>query len=245
MSARFDERLAERTRIARDLHDTVLQTIQGSKLVADDALDSCSDSGPTRHALEQLSSWLDQATTESRAALNSLRFSATVRNDLAEALQRVAADGTLQESMSVSFSVLGSPQEMHPIVRDEMYRISYEAIRNSQRHSRGNRLEIELRYGKDVTVLVQDNGLGIDPATTDHGRAGHFGLQGMRERAARIRGKLTIISSATTGTRVLLTVPGAIAFSRARVTLFARMRVTLMRLVDRLLSHRPLSKRNG
>jgi len=89
ISARFDDRLAERTRMARDLHDTFLQTIQGSKLVADDALDPSTDPIRMRQAMQQLSAWLGTATQEGRAALNSLRAAATQTNDLGEALRRV------------------------------------------------------------------------------------------------------------------------------------------------------------
>jgi signal transduction histidine kinase len=231
ISARFDERLAERMRIARDLHDTFLQTIQGSKMVADDALE-VSDPVRTRHALQQLSGWLDRATQESRAALHSLRLSATTKNDLAEALQR-ACDHTVHSgSMGVAFSVVGDSREMHPIFRDEVYRIAYEAIRNAYQHSNATKLEIELRYGQDLSVCVHDNGVGIDPSIGD-GRLDHFGLQGMRERAARIRGKLTIISSAASGTRVTLTVPGAVAFSDERQGLLRSFKANLMRVFRR------------
>src|SRR5207302_7120331 len=142
ISARFDERLAERTRMARDLHDTFLQTIQGSKLVADDALDPSSDPVRMRRAMEQLSVWLARAMQEGRAALNSLRTTATQTNDLAEALRRVTEDGLIPISMLVTFSVVGDAREMHPIVRDEIYRIGYEAIRNASTHSGASRLEV-------------------------------------------------------------------------------------------------------
>jgi signal transduction histidine kinase/ligand-binding sensor domain-containing protein len=233
VSARFDERLAERTQIALELHDTLVQTIQGSKMVADDALEGCSEPR-TRRALEKLSVWLAQATDESRAALNSLRLSTVVRNDLAEALQRACENKGISESMSLTFSVVGDAREMHPIVRDEVYRIAYEAIRNAQAHSHATSLVVELRYGQDLTVQVQDNGVGIDPGVADHGKEGHFGLQGMRERAARIRGKLTIMSSVATGTKVLLGVPAVIAFSNEKLSLLSRVRLLFMQLTGRL-----------
>jgi len=135
IGARFDERLAERTRMARDLHDTFLQTIQGSKLVADDAWEPSSDLVRMRRALEQVSVWLARATQEGRAALNSLRTATTQTNDLAEALRRVTQDGIIRSSMTVTFSVVGDAREIHPIVRDEIYRIGYEAIRNACTHS--------------------------------------------------------------------------------------------------------------
>ena len=214
ISNRFDERLAERTRLARDLHDTFLQTIQGSKLVADDALEPSTDPIRMRRAMEQLSGWLATAMQEGRAALNSLRTSTTRTNDLAESLRRVTEDALIPKSMTASFSVIGESREMHPIVRDEIYRIAYEAIRNAALHSGASRLEVELRYAKDLTLRMADNGIGIDPAVADKGKNGHFGLQGMRERADRIGGKLTIVSSANSGTEIKLVVPGGIIYRK-------------------------------
>jgi signal transduction histidine kinase/ligand-binding sensor domain-containing protein len=216
ISIRFDERLAERTRMARDLHDTFLQTLQGSKLVADRALKPSTDASQMRQAVEQLSSWLGRATEEGRAALNSLRTTTTQTNDLAEALRRVTENGLVPNSMAVTFSVVGDAREIHPIVRDEIYRIGYEAIRNAFAHSSASRLEVELRYANDLALRVSDNGAGIDPAIANAGRDGHFGLQGMRERAARISGKLTIVSSANSGTEIELIVPGGAIFRKRK-----------------------------
>ena len=239
ISARFDERLAERTRIARDLHDTFLQTIQGSKLVADDALHEPSDPARMRRALNQLSVWLGQATQEGRLALNSLRTSTTERNDLAGAFRRATTNGLVPDSIEVAFSVVGDPTEMHPIVRDEVYRIGYEAIRNAYAHSRASRLEVELRYAQDLAVRVSDNGIGIDPDIANKGKAGHFGLQGMRERAARIAGKLTVVSSASTGTEIKLVVPGGIIYRKAP----SQPRSLLANIKSRLKRMRPKSNK--
>jgi signal transduction histidine kinase len=199
IGTRFDERLAERTRMARDLHDTFLQTIQGSKLVADDALDEPSDPVRMRRAMEKLSEWLGQATQEGRAALNSLRTSTAETNDLAQALQGATEDCQVPGSIVVNFTVVDETKRMHPIVRDEIYRIGYEAIRNACAHSSANQLEVELTYGQDLSLRVADNGVGIDPDVADRGKDGHFGLQGMRERAARIGAKLTLASSSALG----------------------------------------------
>jgi signal transduction histidine kinase len=209
----FDERLAERARMARDLHDTFLQTIQGSKLVADDALEPSTDPVRMRRAMEKLSVWLASAMQEGRAALNSLRTT-TQTNDLAESLRRVTKDGLMPRCMTLSFCVGGVAREMHPIVRDEIYRIGYEAIRNACMHSRASRLEVELRYTHDLTLRVSDDGIGIDPIIVLRGTNGHFGLQGMRERAARIRGDLTVESSSNSGTEIKLVVPGNIIAQR-------------------------------
>ena len=229
VGARFDERLAERTRMARDLHDTFLQTIQGSKLVADDALDLSADPIRMRRAMEQLSLWLGTATQEGQVALNFLHTATTQTNDLAEALRRATEDGLIPGSMAVAFSVVGDAKEMHPIVRDEIFRIGYEAIRNACTHSGASRLEIELRYARDLTLRVDDNGTGIDPAISDRGKDGHFGLRGMRERTARIGGKLTLMSSSNSGTEIKLVVPGRIIFRKmlGRRSLSTRIRALL------------------
>jgi signal transduction histidine kinase/ligand-binding sensor domain-containing protein len=216
---RLEERVSERTRMARDLHDTFLQTIQGSKLVADDALEQSADPIRMHRAMQQLSFWLASAMQEGRAALNSLRTATTQTNDLAAALRRVTEDGLIPSSMAVTFSVIGDAREMHPIVRDEIYRIGYEAIRNACMHSGASRLEVELRYARDLTLRVDDNGAGIDPVIADRGKNGHFGLQGMRERAARIGGKLTLRSSSNSGTKITLVVPGGIIFRKTRLTI--------------------------
>jgi len=222
ITARFDERLAERTRLARDLHDTFLQTIQGSKLVADDALDLASDPIRMRRAMEQLSVWLANAIQEGRAVLNSLRTTTTQTNDLAEALRRVTEDGLIPSAVTVTFSVVGTAREMHPIVRDEIYRVGYEAIRNACVHSGASRLEIALRYANNFSLRVADNGTGIDPVIAESSRDGHFGLQGMRERAARIGGRLTVVSSANSGTAINLVVPGGIIFRKTSPVQHAR-----------------------
>jgi signal transduction histidine kinase/ligand-binding sensor domain-containing protein len=215
MKARFDERLAERTRIARDLHDTFLQTIQGSKLVADDALSATTDLPHMRQAMEKLSAWLGRATEEGRAALNSLRSSTTEVNDLAGALRRALEECRIHSSMEVSLQVSGQIREMHPIVRDEVYRIGYEAIRNASVHSRATQLRVEISYAQDLSVRISDNGAGIDPDIMLSGKPGHFGLQNMRERAARIMGKFSVESSADSGTVVSVTVPGGIIYRTA------------------------------
>ena len=214
ISARFDERLAERTLIARDLHDTLLQTIQGSRLVADSALKRSADPSRMREALEQLSIWLARATTEGRVALNSLRTSTTETNDLAESFRRAIEECRLENSMATSFSLVGDTRDMHPIVRDEIYRVGYEAIRNACVHSQASKLRVTLTYSDELSVDVADDGLGMDPLIAARGKEGHFGLQGMRERAARIAGKLTVTSSLEAGTQVKLVVPGKIVYRK-------------------------------
>lgn len=232
LNARFDERMNERTRLARELHDTLLQTIQGSKMVADNALDQPNDPTRMHQALQRLSDWMGQATLEGRAALNSLRASTTQRNNLAEALRQTTQSDLIPQSMSVTFSVVGTASEMHPIARDEIYRIGYEAIHNAGAHARASRLEVELRYSQNLTLRIRDNGIGIDPAIIDTGKEDHYGLAGMRERSERIGSKLTVLSSASSGTEIQLVVPGSVIFQTTtpdQKGLFAKLRTFLTR----------------
>jgi signal transduction histidine kinase/ligand-binding sensor domain-containing protein len=227
ISARFDERLAERTRLAREIHDTLVQTIQGSKMVADDALDEATDFPRMRQAMERLSVWLGQATDEGRAALNSLRTSTTQTNDLAESFRRALNECRIQGFPDTVFVAEGKATEMHPIVRDEIYRIGYEAIRNACQHSEGTRLEVQLSYLQDLTLRITDNGKGIASDVAAQGKDGHYGLQGMRERAGRISGSLSLKTSPDSGTEIELIVPGRIVFRSPRSSwspLFTRMK---------------------
>jgi signal transduction histidine kinase/ligand-binding sensor domain-containing protein len=212
INSRFDERLDERTRMARELHDTFLQTVQGSKMVADDALDPASDETRMRHALEKLSVWLGQAVTEGRAALHSLRVSTMERNHLAEFLERTAKVQSERSPLSVAFTVIGDARDLHPIMRDEVAKIAEEAIRNAALHSKASQLRIELRYANDLYLDLKDNGLGIDPNVMNAGKPGHFGLQGMKERSARIGASITITSNSNAGTEIALRVPGKVIY---------------------------------
>jgi signal transduction histidine kinase len=152
---------------------------------------------------------------------------------LSEALQRATEDPQFPTAMTVTLSVIGDAMDLHPVVRDDVYRIAFEAIRNAAIHSHASLLEIELRYADTLSLRIKDNGIGIDPSISDHGKAGHFGLQGMRERAARIHSKLTMVSSTNAGTELTLVVPGKVVYRNALPTVKER----LIREVIRLLGH--------
>ena len=111
--------------------------------------------------------------------MNALRTSTTEGNDLAEAFRRAIEDGQRQSTIDASIAVTGIHREMHPVVRDEVYRIGYEAIRNAYAHSRATHLEIVLSYGRDLTLRVADDGVGMERPITERGKEGHFGLPGM------------------------------------------------------------------
>src|SRR5262249_10822199 len=120
-----------------------------------------------------------------------------------------------QANMDLSLSVVGDGRDLHPVVRDETYRIGYEAIRNACRHSTGRTVDVMLEYAHDLTVRIRDDGVGIDPVVMEQGKHGHFGLRGMHERAGRIGGRLAIDTAPRAGTAVTLIVPGRVAFTTA------------------------------
>src|SRR5262249_12785013 len=152
----------------------------------------------------QLAGWLAQANDEGRAALNSLRTSTREPNDLAEALRRALDECRAHANLNGSLSVAGDGRDLHPVMRDEIYRIGYEAIRNACRHSTGGTGAVMLEYARDLTLRVHDDGVGIEPAILDTGKDGHFGLSGMRERAARIGGRFAIDTAPGSGTAITL-----------------------------------------
>jgi signal transduction histidine kinase len=214
LNLQFEQRLAERIQVARDIHDTLLQTIQGCKLVTDDLLARAGEELPARNTVEKLSVWLGQAIQEGRLALSSLRSSATQQNDLAEAFLRAGEECRSERAVAFELEVDGTARQLHPIVRDEVYRIGYEAIRNACTHSEGSHVTVQLSYTRGLVLRVRDNGKGIAAEIAINGKAGHFGLIGMRERAARLRAKLTLSSPRGSGTLVELVVPERIAFPR-------------------------------
>jgi signal transduction histidine kinase len=219
-NARLEERVAERTRIARDLHDTLLQSFQGLLLRFQTAY-ALFDTRPT-DAKEVLGSSIDQtaqAITEGREAVQGLRASTVESNDLAQAIttlgEQLAAEPSSATSVGLHVEVEGTRRNLYPIVRDEIYRIASEALRNAFRHAEAQQIEVELRYDDGLLRLrVRDDGKGIDATfLTAEGRTGHFGLTGMRERAKLMDGKLSVWTAAESGTEIELIIPAARAYA--------------------------------
>jgi signal transduction histidine kinase len=219
-TARLEVRVGERTRIARDLHDTLLQSFQGLLLRFQTAY-ALIDTRPA-DAKEVLGSSIDQtaqAITEGREAVQGLRASTVETNDLLVAIKTLggdlAAEGGGHSSAGLSVEVQGTSRNLHPIVRDEIYRIVGEALRNAFRHAEANQIELELHYDeRQLRLRIRDDGKGIDPNfLAAEGRAGHFGLRGMRERAKLMGGKLTVWTAAQSGTEIELIIPAAHAYA--------------------------------
>jgi len=225
---RLDERVNERTRIARELHDTLLQSFQGSMLRFQSARNLLP--GNPAKAVEALDGALDradQAIVEGRDAIQNLRSSATGVTELAQALTALAEDfaqGPDGENSSVTFhvSVAGTPRDLQPILRDDVYRIASEALRNAYRHAQADHIEAEVTYGaREVRLHIRDDGKGIDPQHLKTGSARHWGLTNMRERAQQIGSELSLWSEVGVGTEVELRIPGALAYGPARRGFFA------------------------
>ncbi|WP_242187077.1 sensor histidine kinase [Sphingomonas sp. CARO-RG-8B-R24-01] len=208
---RFDDRLEERTRVARDLHDTLMQSVLASRLLAEGG--KMIDTVPEgRAAFTRLSEWLGHAADEGRAAVDSLRSSTVETNRLADAFELAALEGQIGGTPAFHIDVTGELRALHPIARDEIHRIGVEAIRNARVHSAASHLRLTLDYAHNFTMRIRDDGHGVDEDVLKRGKAGHFGLVGMRERAEHIRGKL-VISSTASGTEIALVVPGNVAYA--------------------------------
>lgn len=154
--------------------------------------------------------------------MQGLRSSTVETHEFSQAIktltEELASDPTHSGGAEVRLTVEGTPRMKRPLIRDEIYRIASEALRNAFRHAEASRIEVQLSYGeKSFELRVRDDGKGIDPAfLTDEGPAGHFGLRGMRERAQKIGGTLTVWSAPASGTELVLSVPGALAYDTAQ-----------------------------
>ncbi len=212
LELRLEERVSERTRIARALHDTLLQGFQGLMLhlqVVDDLLPP----GKAKEKLEQTLERADQAIAEGRDAVYDLRSSATTTNDLAEAVRALGTELATADAAAFQLTVEGLPRDLHPIIRDEIYRITREAIRNAFTHARAAHIEAEIIYAERMFRLrIRDDGQGIEPGVLQAGRSGHFGLPGMRERGRQIGAEFAIWSGVGTGTEIELSIPGWLAY---------------------------------
>jgi ligand-binding sensor domain-containing protein/signal transduction histidine kinase len=218
----LEARVAERTSIARELHDTLLQSFHGLML----RFQIVSQLLPERpaEAKEQLDITIDRAAkaiTEGRDAVQGLRTHTAETNDLARAVnslgEELATDPANYAAPAFRVTVEGEPRDLHPILRDEIFRIAAEALRNAFHHAAARQVEVEIRYdNRQFRLRVRDDGKGMDTAVISGQQPeGHYGLSGMRERGKLIGGKLVIWSEAGAGTEVELCIPADTAYARA------------------------------
>ena len=216
-NVRLEERVNERTRIARELHDTLLQSFHGLMLQFQAATNLLSP-GEAKQRFESTIDRAAQAITEGRDAVQGLRSSAVVPNDLAQAIntlgKELASAETNPNGAEFYVEVEGTSRDLRPILRDEVYRIAGEAVRNAFKHAHAQKIEVEIRYDdRQLRLRVRDDGKGIDPKVlSKDGQPGHYGLRGMRERAKLMGGKLAVWSELDSGTELELSIPASRAY---------------------------------
>jgi signal transduction histidine kinase len=215
LNKRFEERLAERTRIAQELHDTLLQGFISASMQLHVVADRLPAESPVHASLTPVLDLIGRVIEEGRNAVRGLRSSSHAPHDLAEAFSGFRQEVPGAEHTNYRVIIEGEARPLNPTIRDEVYRIGREALVNAFRHSGARSIEIELDYASaNLRMLVRDDGCGIDPRVVRMGSDGHWGLVGMRERAESIGASFKVRSRAEAGTEVELTVPGRVAFDR-------------------------------
>ena len=213
LNVRFEERLAERTRIAQDLHDTLLQGFLSASMQLHVMADRLPEESSLRSTLSRILELMGRVIEEGRNAVRDLRLPRSNSLDLEQAFLGIEQELGIENGAGFRVIVEGQPRPLHPILRDEIYRIGREAVANAFRHAKAKSIELEVEYStRQFRIFVRDDGCGIDPQVLQKGRDGHWGLPGMRERAERIGGRLRVFSRATSGTEVELSVPSHVAF---------------------------------
>ena len=218
LNLRFEERLAERTRLAQELHDTLLQGFLSASMQLHVAAEQLPADSPVRSSLDRILDLMQKVNQEGRNTLRGLRSEAVDSTTLEQAFSQVPHD--LAPSLSSSANhpafrviVQGQARALHPVIRDEVCRIGRESIFNAFLHAQATAIEVEVEYTPgSLHLFVRDDGIGIDPGVLRSGREGHWGLVGMRERASSIGANLKLFSRAGAGTEVELEVPGNIAY---------------------------------
>jgi len=222
LNVRFEERLAERTRIAQELHDTFLQGLLSVSMQLQVAMDQLPDNSPARTTMNRVLQLMGPVIEEGRNTIRGLRSSIENPNDLTSSLSRIPQE---LGKPGVDFSVVveGAALPLRPAIRDDVYRIGREALVNAFRHSQASNINLQLEYSPNqLRIVVHDDGCGIDPQVQPSGRDGHLGLSGMRERAEKIGARVKVLSRAGSGTEVELRVPSDIAFGSRSSSLVSK-----------------------
>jgi len=211
---RMEERIQERERIARDLHDTFLQSVQGLMLKFDAIAKQIPRSDMTRQNLEKALDQADEVLAEGRDRVRDLRETSVPLGDLSLAFKRVVEENSAARQVTFKTVVEGRVRHLHPMVLEETYCIGREALINALSHSEGFHVEVEITYDpRQFRLRIRDDGRGFDTAVLKQGgRPGHWGLPGMRERAQRIGAELELWSRPQAGTEIELRISGATAY---------------------------------
>jgi signal transduction histidine kinase len=231
LEERMEVRLNERTRIARDLHDSLLQGFQGLMFRLQAVRQLLPERpGDATKFLDSAMQVGDEAIGEGRDAVQNLRSSSFDDRDIASSLSALGTElaAGIDPPSKPEYRVVveGRPRELTAVVRDEAYRIAREAVSNAYQHAKARHIEVEVTIGDaDLTIRVRDDGMGVDPRILVPGRRpGHWGLPGMRERSESFGGHLHIWSEENAGTEVELRIPADIAYSEPRRSSFAGLK---------------------
>ncbi|WP_165420306.1 sensor histidine kinase [Edaphobacter modestus] len=212
--SRLNVRLRERDRIARELHDTLLQGFQGLVLRFQAILNRIPADDPLRSSVENVLLRADEVLIEGRDRVREIRSEPS--RDLPDLLESFG-NSLASKSTSFQLFLVGTVVALRPVICDDVYCIAREALTNAFRHASANHVEAELTYDRaQFSLRIRDNGTGMDEQTASRGRLGHWGLQGMRERANLLGGKLSIWSRPGAGTEVELLIPGKLAYAECR-----------------------------
>ncbi|QJU60146.1 hypothetical protein HL653_22545 [Sphingomonas sp. AP4-R1] len=231
LQARFNARMAEREQIARDLHDTLLQSVQGLILQVQSAIEHLPAGDTARRSVEQALDRADAVLSEGRDQVRALR-SDVAPQSLPEALSQAGAAIVQGTGLAFHVSVEGTTRAIRAIVGREMLRIAEEALRNAVRHAGAGRITLRLHYARDeLRLAIGDDGSGIAMGILEAGgRAGHYGLLGMRERARQIGAHFDILSTPGQGTEIRLSIAARLAYQDREARLGDRLRTLWRRL---------------
>jgi signal transduction histidine kinase len=213
LNVRFEERLAERMRVAQELHDTLLQGVLSASMQLHVAVDQLPANSTAQKSLNRVLTLMGVVVEDGRNALRGLRSSGENPRDLERAFLRIRQGLGFGEQVDFRIIVEGSPLPLRATIHDDVYSVGREALVNAFRHSGATTIAVELVYAvNQMRIVVRDNGCGIDKHVLQAGRDGHFGLTGMQERAKRIGARLKVWSRADAGTEVELSIPSHVAF---------------------------------
>ena len=240
LQLRFEERLAERMRIAQDLHDTLLQGFLSASMQLDVATDHVPKDSPAAPMLSRVLALMRQGSEDCRRALTQLRSGDRHNRSLEGALAGVPQELGLELQTAYRVIVNGALRSLEPLCSEEVFLIGREAVVNAYRHAGATLIEVELAYERAALhIFIRDDGRGIDPLVAKSGKDGHWGLIGMRERAVKLGAQLKIWSRSSKGTEVELIVPGEIAFlNKRKETYMDRIRVRFAGKRDEILAEK-------
>jgi ligand-binding sensor domain-containing protein/signal transduction histidine kinase len=214
LNVRFEERLGERTRIAQELHDTLLQGLLSASMQLHVANDRLAEESPAKPLINRVLQLMSRVVDEGRNAVRGLRSSSSRSSaGLEQAFSAIPQELAIEEAANLRVIVEGTPRLLRPSIRDEIYLVGREGIVNALRHSGAKEILVEIEYAPNrLRLNVSDDGHGIDSKTLTIGRDGHWGLSGMRERAERIGAKLRLLSRVSAGTEIELSIPAGLVY---------------------------------